>query len=377
MAFAMINRQVGKIMRYGIPLLGNRVAPRCTCADSVLLIALRRNRVSKEDSVDFPSHSLFDLIELLSEYRVDTLVCGGISRENKEILQARSVRVIDNVACTIDETIEALKTGILYSGYGLNGLSDGERGISDTNQDKRVKLSTTDGIGDDKVVGKGIKADCIACSDRVCLRGDPCEISSDTYANVLVKEISRIQEAALDIACEQERTLCRLSELIYFCLEMRYKRLGLAYCIDLQEPAEILTQVLRRFFDVFPVCCKVGGISIDDSFYLREVETVKDSRRKQIACNPRGQAAILNKLGTDLNIIAGICMGADCIFARASEAPVTTLLVKDRSLANNPIGALYSDYYLSEAAMASAHKGYSSPVNKRKIIRRIVWQFPP
>jgi uncharacterized metal-binding protein len=41
-------------------------------------------------------------------------------------------------------------------------------------------------------------------------------------------------------------------------------------------------------------------------------------------------------------------MGADCIFSRFSDAPVTTLFVKDRSLANNPIGAVYSDYYLKE-----------------------------
>jgi uncharacterized metal-binding protein len=69
-------------------------------------------------------------------------------------------------------------------------------------------------------------------------------------------------------------------------------------------------------------------------------------------CNPQGQAAALNHIGTDINVLVGTCMGADCVFSAASEAPVTTLFVKDKSLANNPIGAVYSDYYLNEAARA-------------------------
>jgi uncharacterized metal-binding protein len=135
---------------------------------------------------------------------------------------------------------------------------------------------------------------------------------------------------------------------------MKYRRIGIAYCTDLQEPAEILTQVMRRFFDVFPICCKIGGLNVDDSFLLKNADPDRGDRKKSIACNPLGQARILNKLGTDLNVLVGICIGADSVFTQASDAPVTTLFVKDKSLANNPIGALYSDYYLKEASMAEA-----------------------
>ena len=43
----------------------------------------------------------------------------------------------------------------------------------------------------------------------------------------------------------------------------------------------------------------------------------------------------------------GLCVGHDCLFYRHSEAPVTTLVAKDRVLANNPAGALYTanSYY--------------------------------
>jgi uncharacterized metal-binding protein len=151
-------------------------------------------------------------------------------------------------------------------------------------------------------------------------------------------------EAALDISAECERVLCRLSELIYFCLDMGFRRIGVAYCLDLEEPARILVGVLRRFFATIPVCCKIGGRTLDDDYAAVPGE---------IACNPLGQAQALNRAGCDLNVLVGLCMGVDCVFARNSEAPVTTLFVKDRSLANNPIGALYSDYYLKEALSTS------------------------
>ena len=161
-----------------------------------------------------------------------------------------------------------------------------------------------------------------------------------------------MMEASLDISSEEERTLCRLSELIYFCLEMRYRSIGVAYCVELQEPAEVLVRVLRRFFKVYPVCCKIGGAVASDPLLGPQAERGR-TRSRPVSCNPTGQAEVLNRVGTDLNVLVGICMGADCIFSRSSDAPVTTLFVKDRSLANNPIGAVYSDYYLNEAARAA------------------------
>ena len=73
----------------------------------------------------------------------------------------------------------------------------------------------------------------------------------------------------------------------------------------------------------------------------------------KVACNPIGQADILNKAEVDFNVLIGLCIGTDCIFTQLSNAPVSTLFVKDKSLANNPIGAVYSDYYLKEVTNAS------------------------
>jgi uncharacterized metal-binding protein len=136
---------------------------------------------------------------------------------------------------------------------------------------------------------------------------------------------------------------------------MKYRRIGVAFCVDLFEATDILVRVLRRFFEVYPICCKVGGqVAADPWVALINPAATTDFR--EINCNPQGQAEILNRLDTDLNIAVGLCMGADCLFAKASKAPVSTLFVKDRSLANNPIGALYSDYYLKEVTRSSVGK---------------------
>ena len=92
---------------------------------------------------------------------------------------------------------------------------------------------------------------------------------------------------------------------------------------------------LRRFFEV------AIGYATDLAAHGHDLESAP--------CNPLGQAAALNAAKTDLNIASGLCVGADCVFNQASHAPVTTLFVKDKSLANNPIGALYSERYLRES----------------------------
>jgi len=58
-------------------------------------------------------------------------------------------------------------------------------------------------------------------------------------------------------------------------------------------------------------------------------------------CNPILQAKLLNEQKTDFNIALGLCVGHDSLFYQYSEARVTTLVVKDRVLAHNPVGAIY------------------------------------
>lgn len=338
-------------MRYGIPLVGDRVAPRCTFAEAVLVVVLRRNLARPEGTALLEAHGLLDLTKVLSESRIDVLICGGISQEEREFLAARRVEIIDNVAGSIPELLDALRAGALRPGFGLapsSGNIPRDQAIPQAPQEAPQRQAR------ERDAQSSIRAvDCLACRDRKCLQGGRCEAATSAVSSRSGDhETERMFEASLDISGEEERTLCRLSELIYFCLEMRYRRIGVAYCVDLEEPAEILVRVLRRFFSVYPVCCKIGGVVVPDPLAGPPAERGQ-KRARSVACNPRGQAEALNRAETDLNVLVGISMGADCIFSRLSDAPVTTLFVKDKSLANNPIGAVYSDYYLNEAIQAA------------------------
>jgi uncharacterized metal-binding protein len=137
---------------------------------------------------------------------------------------------------------------------------------------------------------------------------------------------------------------------------MGYKKLGVAFCIGLEKDAELLSTILSYYFEVSSACCKV--CDIDKSYFaLERLHNESAAHEKANAaiepegeamCNPIGQALVLNKEKTDLNIILGLCIGHDILFTQHSAAPVTTLAVKDRVLAHNPLGALYAGYYLKK-----------------------------
>jgi uncharacterized metal-binding protein/predicted Fe-Mo cluster-binding NifX family protein len=344
-------------MRYAIPIANNRIAPRATFAESLLLVAVLQNRIKTQRVVELTGPGLLPLAKTLAESNTDILICGGISREHKAYLKSRDIDIIENVASTVEEVIEALRKGILRPGYGFAGHKHSmSPSISPSGSlSGKASHSGAAGRADSPAPADITRLDCLACQDRICLRGKDCLGTRIDYQNP-TKEDLRICEAAIDIACEHERTLCRLSELVYFCLEMKYHKIGIAFCIDLLEPTEILVRVLRRFFDVAPVCCKVGGIRLTDPYDAGAQNGERRGTQHEITCNPHAQAEILNQMNTDLIVLIGICMGADCILTRYSKSPVTTLFVKDKSLANNPIGAVYSDYYLKEAVRASVNR---------------------
>jgi len=340
-------------MVYGITLLRNRVSPRCNCADSVLFVQRHRNSVRSKKSVRVSDLNIPDLFELLIQNRADALICGGITRDSKDFLTGKNLVVIDNVACEKENILKALESGKLKQNFGFVDCFESENEKSINAKTGKGGETTTESRYTPQ---KGYESpDCLACSDKICLEGKTCDLVNLKLEEQPPPKVEskRMMEAALDISCERERTLCRLSELIYFCLEMQYERVGVAYCIDLEEPTEILVRVLRRFFKVYPVCCKIGGIkqsNMEPSYDKK----YRNKTNHEIACNPWGQVQALNNIGTDFNIMVGLCMGADCVFLQGSTAPSTVLFVKDRSLANNPIGAVYSDYYLKEASQAQS-----------------------
>ena len=131
----------------------------------------------------------------------------------------------------------------------------------------------------------------------------------------------------------------RVEEIAELCRRMGWERVGVAFCVGLWEEARSLCRFLEgRGLEVYSVCCKVGGVPKKE-FGLPELEP------GDVICNPIAQARILNRVGTDLNVLVGLCVGHDALFIRESEAPVTVAVVKDRRLGHCPALALTNRYY--------------------------------
>ena len=132
----------------------------------------------------------------------------------------------------------------------------------------------------------------------------------------------------------------RLREVVEFSKRMGYTRLGLAFCAGLHREAEVVDRVLRQNgFQVASVICKTGSIPKDRAGVPPEYRVRPGTY--EVMCNPIAQAELLNRAETQFNICLGLCVGHDSLFYRYSQAPVTTLVAKDRATGNNPVAAIY------------------------------------
>ncbi len=136
----------------------------------------------------------------------------------------------------------------------------------------------------------------------------------------------------------------RVEDTIAFAKLMGWKRIGVATCIGLLDETSRLSEILEaQGLEPISVCCKVGRVD-KESVGVKDAEKVRPGTFEP-ACNPVAQARILNELGTDMNVIVGLCVGHDMLFQKHSKAPVTTLVVKDRVTGHNPAAALYGQNF--------------------------------
>jgi uncharacterized metal-binding protein len=137
----------------------------------------------------------------------------------------------------------------------------------------------------------------------------------------------------------------RVKEIVEYARLTGIRRIGIAFCAGLQDEARRLADVLeKQGFVAASVLCKCGAIDKTD-LGVEEEHKIGDPGGFEAGCNPILQAELLNRAGTEMNVIVGLCLGHDMLFTKHSAAPVTTFIVKDRLLAHNPAAALYSAYH--------------------------------
>jgi uncharacterized metal-binding protein len=166
--------------------------------------------------------------------------------------------------------------------------------------------------------------------------------------------ISKVTAAAAEIEGVYYGKLTRVEEVAAFAKRINAKKIGIATCVGLINE----TRAFVKFLDAqgiksYTVACKVGAVDKTEVGIPAEHKIKKGEHES--ACNPVLQARILAREKTDLNVIVGLCVGHDSMFIKYSEALTTYLVVKDRVLAHNPVGALHCSH--------SYYKKFSEDLN--------------
>jgi len=131
----------------------------------------------------------------------------------------------------------------------------------------------------------------------------------------------------------------RLLEIVEFAGKMKYKKIGLVFCIALRKEAKVVENLFSAYgFTVVSGLCKMGRVP-------KETLGVRDDQKIRIGCfesmcNPIAQAFLCNDEKTEFNVVLGLCVGHDSLFLKYADAPCTVLAVKDRLLGHNPLAAV-------------------------------------
>lgn len=198
---------------------------------------------------------------------------------------------------------------------------------------------------------------CVYCKTLSCVVGEkgPKSCPMETSGDIL-EEARKVYERPLErkmatnagtVEAVGYMQWPRLRDTIEFARLMGYKKLGIAFCIGLQKEANTLSKILEKYgFEVSSIMCKTGSIPKTEVGVPEEYQWKSKTGYVigYVTCNPIGQALLLNKEETDMNIIVGLCVGHDILFTKHSKAPVTTLIAKDRVTGHNPAAALYTFY---------------------------------
>lgn len=137
----------------------------------------------------------------------------------------------------------------------------------------------------------------------------------------------------------------RIREISEFAKKIGARKIDIAFCNGLSEEAARVSQILEKHgLEVSSVVCSCGSIDKQELGVPAEYK-IREKEKFEAGCSPLHQAEVLNRAKTDINVIVGLCVGHDMLFTKYSNAPVTTLIVKDRLTGHNPLASLYSKYH--------------------------------
>lgn len=204
-------------------------------------------------------------------------------------------------------------------------------------------------------MNKERKMSCVDCGSCSCSSEDgrcpdfclTASLEEDVKAEIMAHyddETNRkIMQTAAGVECDGYCQWPRIQETVEFAKRMGFRKIGIATCVGLIRESRAAAKIFRSHgFDVYGIGCKIGAVPKTD-VGIDEACCVVGCNM----CNPIMQAELLNREGTELNVVVGLCVGHDSLFYKYSKAVTTTLIAKDRVTGHNPAAAIYNldSYY--------------------------------
>mgnify|MGYP005658011101 CR=1 FL=1 len=115
-------------MRIAVPLFGTRISPRLDCAAAFLLVESDGGEVSDMRTVRPPDDTKVNWQRELTGLGVDTLLCGGIHRQDFFALRQQGLRVFAGHSGEALEFVKRLLSGDLDETIELTRGSGAGRG---------------------------------------------------------------------------------------------------------------------------------------------------------------------------------------------------------------------------------------------------------
>jgi len=122
----------------------------------------------------------------------------------------------------------------------------------------------------------------------------------------------------------------RAEEIIMLAKISGFKKLGLAFGMELQQEARLYTDILEKNgFEVVSVCSKAGGIPKEEIGITGD-EKLHGPESEETMCSGLIMAELLNSENTDMNILMGLGVGQDTLFYKYAKAFTVPFVIMDR-----------------------------------------------
>ena len=102
-------------MKVALTVCENRISPLFDCARTLLIVDIADQTATGRDVASFHYESPFSRAAKLSDLGVKVLICGAVSDQFANMIEANGIRIIPFVAGAIDEVLDAYLTGALSS----------------------------------------------------------------------------------------------------------------------------------------------------------------------------------------------------------------------------------------------------------------------